>query len=59
MILKAQNSDSTSKGLVTNNEVLRLKKSFLRCRMLQRGINAQPILNGFCGDYEWEMENEL
>lgn len=30
-----------------------------RCRMLQRGIPAQPILNGFCGDYEWEMENEI
>jgi len=27
--------------------------------MLQRGIPAQPILNGFCGDYEWEMDNEL
>ncbi|CAG2121957.1 unnamed protein product [Medioppia subpectinata] len=31
-----------------------------RCRMLRRGIPAQPILNGFCGDYEWEMNaNEL
>ncbi|XP_067143926.1 beta-hexosaminidase subunit beta-like isoform X2 [Centruroides vittatus] len=27
-----------------------------RCRMLRRGIPAQPILNGFCGDYEWDME---
>jgi hypothetical protein len=57
--LIAQDLDSTSTGLVTNNEVVRLKKFFFRCRMLQRGINAQPILNGFCGDYEWEMDNEL
>ncbi|GBM99051.1 Beta-hexosaminidase subunit beta [Araneus ventricosus] len=27
-----------------------------RCRMVRRGIPAQPILNGFCGDYEWGME---
>ncbi|CAG2169452.1 unnamed protein product, partial [Oppiella nova] len=31
-----------------------------RCRMLRRGIPAQPILNGFCGEYEWEMNaNEI
>lgn len=29
-----------------------------RCRMLRRGIPAQPILNGFCGDYEWDIDNE-
>ncbi|XP_033757445.1 beta-hexosaminidase subunit beta-like [Pecten maximus] len=23
-----------------------------RCRMVRRGIPAEPILNGFCGDYE-------
>lgn len=27
-----------------------------RCRMLRRGIPAQPILNGFCGDYEWDID---
>ncbi|XP_054715055.1 beta-hexosaminidase subunit beta-like [Uloborus diversus] len=30
-----------------------------RCRMLRRGIPAQPILNGFCGDYEWDLEDDL
>jgi hypothetical protein len=25
--------------------------------MLRRGIPAAPILNGYCGDYEWEMNN--
>jgi len=29
-----------------------------RCRMLRRGIPAQPILNGFCGDYEWDIDEE-
>lgn len=29
-----------------------------RCRMLKRGIPAQPILNGFCGDYEWDMDED-
>lgn len=28
-----------------------------RCRMLQRGIPAGPILNGFCG--EWEVDDDL
>ncbi|GIY99210.1 beta-hexosaminidase subunit beta [Caerostris extrusa] len=28
-----------------------------RCRMVRRGIPAQPILNGFCGDYEWDMDD--
>ncbi|CAL1268451.1 unnamed protein product, partial [Larinioides sclopetarius] len=27
-----------------------------RCRMVRRGIPAQPILNGFCGEYDWDME---
>uniref|UniRef100_V5GL09 Beta-hexosaminidase n=2 Tax=Ixodes ricinus TaxID=34613 RepID=V5GL09_IXORI len=26
-----------------------------RCRMLRRGIPTQPILNGFCGDYDWDL----
>ncbi|GAB6027657.1 hypothetical protein CHUAL_001898 [Chamberlinius hualienensis] len=30
-----------------------------RCRMLRRGTPAQPILNGFCGDYEWGMPQNL
>jgi hypothetical protein len=31
--------------------------SFLSC--LRRGITAQPVLNGFCGDYEYGMENSV
>ncbi|KAK8782739.1 hypothetical protein V5799_015919 [Amblyomma americanum] len=27
-----------------------------RCRMLRRGIPTQPILNGYCGDYEWDLD---
>lgn len=26
-----------------------------RCRMVRRGIPASPILNGFCGDYDWDL----
>ncbi|KAK7008180.1 hypothetical protein SK128_024911 [Halocaridina rubra] len=28
-----------------------------RCRMLRRGVPAQPILNGYCG--EWEVPQEI
>jgi len=27
-----------------------------RCRMVRRKVPAKPILNGYCGDYEWDME---
>lgn len=29
-----------------------------RCRMIRRGIPAKPILNGYCGDYEWDFPVE-
>jgi len=29
-----------------------------RCRFVRRGIEAKPILNGYCGDYEWNVEDE-
>jgi hexosaminidase len=29
-----------------------------RCRMLRRGIPAQPILNGYCGEYDWDINAE-
>uniref|UniRef100_T1IVE0 Beta-hexosaminidase n=1 Tax=Strigamia maritima TaxID=126957 RepID=T1IVE0_STRMM len=41
----------------TNSAAFRLDQQ--RCRMLKRGIQASPILNGFCGDYEWEMDQTL
>ncbi|XP_054157561.1 beta-hexosaminidase subunit alpha-like [Oppia nitens] len=50
-----------SDPLMTNDiESAKYRLDQHRCRMLRRGIPAQPILNGFCGDYEWEMNtNEL
>lgn len=36
----------------------RLRLDQHRCRMLRRGIPAAPILNGFCGDYEWDMDDK-
>ncbi|XP_022693949.1 beta-hexosaminidase subunit beta-like [Varroa jacobsoni] len=27
----------------------------LRCRMIRRGIPAAPILNGYCGAYDWDV----
>ncbi|RNA39192.1 beta-hexosaminidase subunit beta [Brachionus plicatilis] len=30
-----------------------------RCRLLRRGIPASPILNGYCGDYEYGMKKSV
>ncbi|CAF4009966.1 unnamed protein product, partial [Rotaria sp. Silwood1] len=30
-----------------------------RCRLLRRGIPAQPILNGYCGNYELGMPESM
>lgn len=30
-----------------------------RCRLVRRGIPAAPILNGYCGDYEYGMEKSV
>uniref|UniRef100_A0A6M2CTI3 Beta-hexosaminidase n=1 Tax=Rhipicephalus microplus TaxID=6941 RepID=A0A6M2CTI3_RHIMP len=38
----------------TEDAIFRLDQQ--RCRMLRRGIPAQPISNGYCGDYEWDMD---
>lgn len=41
---------------VNNTEDATFRLDQQRCRMLRRGIPAQPILNGYCGDYEWDMD---
>ncbi|XP_013787254.1 beta-hexosaminidase subunit beta-like [Limulus polyphemus] len=43
---------------VTDVESAKFRLDEQRCRMLRRGIPTQPILNGYCGDYEWEMYEE-
>ncbi|XP_025113570.1 LOW QUALITY PROTEIN: beta-hexosaminidase subunit beta-like [Pomacea canaliculata] len=30
-----------------------------RCRLLRRGVPAQPILPGFCGDYDFGLQSEI
>lgn len=30
-----------------------------RCRLLRRGIPASPILNGYCGEYEYGMKKSV
>ena len=29
-----------------------------RCKLLRRNIEAAPVLNGFCGNYEYGMNKE-
>ncbi|XP_027196686.2 beta-hexosaminidase subunit beta-like [Dermatophagoides pteronyssinus] len=40
-------------------DTARLRLDQHRCRMLRRSIPASPILNGYCGDYEWEMNDNI
>lgn len=34
---------------------VRFRLDDIRCLMLKRGFPVAPILNGYCGDYEWDM----
>jgi len=46
-----------SAASVNDTEEAKYRLDEHRCRMLRRGIGAAPVLNGFCGDYEFGMEN--
>lgn len=39
-----------------NTDQARFRLDQHRCRMLARGIPAQPVLNGYCGDEDWQLE---
>lgn len=42
---------------VNSTEDAKFRLDEHRCRLLRRGIAAQPVLNGFCGSYEYGMKN--
>ncbi|CAF4682092.1 unnamed protein product, partial [Rotaria sp. Silwood1] len=44
-----------SSANVNNSEEAQFRLDVHRCRLLRRGIPAQPILNGYCGNYELGM----
>jgi hexosaminidase len=39
-----------------NVESAKFRLDQQRCRMVRRKLPAKPILNGYCGDYEWDMQ---
>lgn len=41
---------------VNNTDDASFRLDQQRCRMLRRGIPTQPILNGYCGDYDWDLD---
>lgn len=45
-----------SRADVNNTDDASFRLDQQRCRMLRRGIPAQPILNGYCSDYEWDLD---
>lgn len=45
-----------SPGEVNDPEQAKFRLDEHRCRLLRRGISAQPVLNGYCADYEYGME---
>jgi hexosaminidase len=48
-----------SDASVNNTEDAKFRLDEHRCRLLRRGISAAPILNGYCGDYEYGMERSI
>ncbi|CAF0888569.1 unnamed protein product [Adineta ricciae] len=48
-----------SPATINNSEDAQFRLDVHRCRLLRRGIPAQPILNGHCGNYEVGMPKSL
>lgn len=48
-----------SQASVNDTEDAKFRLDDHRCRLLRRGIAAAPILNGYCGDYEYGMKNSV
>ncbi len=48
-----------SDASINNTEDAKFRLDEHRCRLLRRGISAAPILNGYCGDYEYGMERSI
>lgn len=44
---------------VNNPEEAKFRLDEHRCRLLRRGIAAAPVLNGYCGNYEYGMANSV
>ncbi|KAK7471603.1 hypothetical protein BaRGS_00035766 [Batillaria attramentaria] len=43
---------------VTDADTAAFRLDAHRCRLLRRGIPAQPVLPGYCGDYDYGLEPE-
>ncbi|CAF3354484.1 unnamed protein product [Rotaria sp. Silwood1] len=48
-----------SAASVNNSEDAQFRLDVHRCRLLRRGIPAQPILTGYCGNYELGMPESM
>ncbi|CAF4257005.1 unnamed protein product, partial [Adineta steineri] len=48
-----------SAASVNNSEDAQFRLDVHRCRLLRRGIPAQPILPGYCGNYELGMARSM
>ncbi|CAF3928629.1 unnamed protein product, partial [Rotaria sordida] len=48
-----------SAASVNNSEDAQFRLDVHRCRLLRRGIPAQPILGGYCGNYELGMPKSM
>ncbi|XP_003747056.1 beta-hexosaminidase subunit alpha [Galendromus occidentalis] len=44
-----------SSASVVDVESAKFRLDEMRCRMVRRGIPAAPILNGYCGGYDWDL----